>query len=173
VLQHFRHLGPDIISFDLKSQGLQVLNDLDIGWVVLDRYKMPGGEERSYTEAAASEIFGSQEPLFEDERITAYQVLPADSARPYLILGAGWGPLDDVTRTRAFPDSADLIVRAPNAGAANLHVELAADSGPLEAVGKPGSTIIPLQLQLGDNIVTLRASTPGVPVLVKELALTP
>ena len=101
VLQHFRHLGPDIIRFDLAAQGLQVLNDLDVGWVVLDRYKMPGGDERSYTEAAAAEIFGDRPALFEDERITAYEVPATDSPAPYLILGEGWGPLDDDAAQRA------------------------------------------------------------------------
>ncbi len=60
VLQHFRRLGPDIVSLDLVSQGAGVLRDLGVGWVVLDRYKMPGGEERAYTEAAAAQIFGGR-----------------------------------------------------------------------------------------------------------------
>ncbi len=47
VLQHFRHLGPDIIAFDLAAQGQQVLADLGVRWVTLDRYKMPGGRERA------------------------------------------------------------------------------------------------------------------------------
>ena len=46
VLQHFRHLEPDIIAFDLAAQGRQVLTDLGVRWVVLDRYKMPGGHDR-------------------------------------------------------------------------------------------------------------------------------
>ena len=65
VLQHFRHLGPDIIAFDLAAQGQQVLADLGVRWVTLDRYKMPGGREREYTEAAAQAIFGepSRRPI--------------------------------------------------------------------------------------------------------------
>ena len=47
VLQHFRHLGPDILAFDLAAQGQQVLADLGVRWVTLDRYKMPGGESAS------------------------------------------------------------------------------------------------------------------------------
>ena len=76
VLQHFRHLGPDIIVFDLAAQGQQVLADLGVRWVTLDRYKMPGGEEREYTDAAAQAIFGSQPPVYQDERLTAYEVTP-------------------------------------------------------------------------------------------------
>ncbi len=59
VLQHFRHLGPDIITFDLAAQGQQVLADLGVRWVTLDRYKMPGGRERAYTESTAQAIFGT------------------------------------------------------------------------------------------------------------------
>ena len=176
VLQHFRHLGPDIIRFDLATQGLQVLNDLDVGWVVLDRYKMPGGDERSYTEAAAAEIFGDRPALFEDERITAYAVPATDSPAPYLILGVGWGALDDEAQTRAFTDSAEVIIRAPGAAAASLIVSLADRSGTLEATDAAdvaGAYVIPLELQAGDNIVTLRATQPGQEVIVKELALTP
>ncbi|MBP9074808.1 MAG: hypothetical protein KBG20_21040, partial [Caldilineaceae bacterium] len=50
-LQHLRHLGPDILTIDPDQLGqvsLTVLSDLGVGWVVLDRYKMPGGLERTY-----------------------------------------------------------------------------------------------------------------------------
>lgn len=94
VLSHFRWLGPDIHTrrFDLSQQGIQVLNDLNVGWVVLDRYKMPGGTERELTEAYAQAIFGHQLPLYQDERLTVYRVPPASQRWPYLILGTGWPP---------------------------------------------------------------------------------
>ena len=171
VLQHFRHLGPDIIAFDLASQGLQVLNDLGVGWVVLDRYKMPGGEERSYTEAAAAEIFDDTPPAYTDDRITAYVVPPAEPVGPYLLLGEGWGPLDTTAQARSFSGSAAVIVRAPNAGKARLHISLA--DGVLDAPVESGVYVIPLELQAGGNIVTLRAGSPGQSVIVTELALTP
>ena len=98
VLQHFRHLGPDIIAFDLAAQGRQVLADLGVRWVTLDRYKMPGGRERAYTEAAAQAIFGSQQPVYQDERLTAYEVKPPETAVPYLMLGTGWQPYDPQQR---------------------------------------------------------------------------
>ena len=59
VLQHFRHLGPDIVAFDMAAQGQQVLHDLGVRWLVLDRYEMPGGRERAYNEETARQIFGS------------------------------------------------------------------------------------------------------------------
>jgi hypothetical protein len=171
VLQHFRHLGPDIIAFDLAPQGLQVLNDLGVGWVVLDRYKMPGGTERSYTEAAAAEIFHDVKPTYEDDRITAYIVPPAEPVGPYLVLGEGWGPLDTSARARSFSGSAEVIIRTPNAGEARLHISLA--GGALDAPVESGVYVIPLALRAGSNIVTLRARSPGQSVIVTELALTP
>jgi hypothetical protein len=95
VLQHFRHLGPDIIAVDPAQVASTVFTDLNIGTVVLDRYKMPGGEERAYTEELAAAIFAGQTPVFEDERITVYKVTPTEEAQPYLMLGAlDWGPLE-------------------------------------------------------------------------------
>ena len=74
VLQHFRHLGDDIIAVDPAAIAPTVLADLGVGTVVLDRYKMPGGLEREYTEALAERIFGGQEPVYADDRITVYRV---------------------------------------------------------------------------------------------------
>ncbi len=92
VLSHFWFLGPDIHTqqFDLAAQGVQVLHDLGVRWVVLDRYKMPGGPEREVTDAYAQTIFAGQAPLFQDERITVYAVPEPAVRGPYLILGTGW-----------------------------------------------------------------------------------
>ena len=133
VLQHFRHLGPDIIAFDLAAQGQQVLADLGVRWVTLDRYKMPGGREREYTEAAAQAIFGSQPPAYQDERLTVYEVTPSGATEPYLILGAGWEPYDPASATRSFTGSAPLIVHAAVPGEATVRVSLAPGSAELDA----------------------------------------
>lgn len=93
VLQHFRHLGSDILDVDPVALGPTVLADLGVGWVVADRYKMPGGLEREYTSALAEAIFAGQAPLYTDDRITAWRVTPVDAPQSYLLLGAlGWGP---------------------------------------------------------------------------------
>jgi hypothetical protein len=109
LLQHFRHLGDDIIAGDPVAVAPTVLADLGVGTVVLDRYKMPGGVEREYTELLAQRVFAGQTPEYEDERITVYRVmglptgLPDGSAgadgadgggaQPYLRLGPrNWGP---------------------------------------------------------------------------------
>ena len=95
VLQHFRHLGDDIIAGDPAAVAPTVFADLGVGTVVLDRYKMPGGLEREYTEGLASRIFAGQDPIYADDRITVYRVpaaIPAP-AQPYLELGPrNWGP---------------------------------------------------------------------------------
>jgi hypothetical protein len=94
VLQHLRHLGPDILAVDPVEVGQTVFHDLGIRWIVLDRYKMPGGLERSYTTELAEAIFAGQAPRYEDERITVYHVQPPEVPRAYPLLGAtGWGSL--------------------------------------------------------------------------------
>ena len=94
-LQHLRHLGPDILASDPADVGMTVLADLGVEFVVLDRYKMPGGEERAVTEALAEAVFAGHVPVYADERVTAYRVAPGD-AQPYIVLGAeNWGPLEE------------------------------------------------------------------------------
>lgn len=103
VLQQLRHLGPDIVAVDPVEVGLTLFEVLNIDYVVLDRYKMPGGPEREYTEALARAIFGNRAPLFEDERLTVYQTPDAAEARPYLVLGPlNWGPLQSDASGRHF-----------------------------------------------------------------------
>ena len=94
LLQQLRHLGPDIIALDPVTVGPTVLQDLGIGIVIQDRYKMPGGLEREYTEAVANALFADQPPLFADERITVHRVIAPPTPQPYLALGTlNWGPL--------------------------------------------------------------------------------
>jgi len=95
VLQHFRHLGSDILAVDPVQVGRTVLTDLGIDLVIQDRYKMPGGLERSYTEELANAIFADEPPLYVDDRITVHRVQPPITPTPYLVLGAfNWGPLE-------------------------------------------------------------------------------
>ena len=69
-----------------------VLADLGIGTVVLDRYKMPGGDERIYTEQLAQTIFTNTTPAYADDRITVYKTTSVTAPQPYLRLGAAnWG----------------------------------------------------------------------------------
>ncbi len=173
VLQHFRHLEPDIIAFDLAAQGRQVLSDLGVRWVVLDRYKMPGGREREYTEAAAAEIFGGQAPAYGDDRVTAYEVGDVGTPAPYLLLGVGWEPFDATTRTRAFTGAAPVLIQAPTAGQATLRVTLAPASGGLDASRIGEDYVISVAVQPGTNTVMLRGLDPSQQVIVARLALEP
>jgi hypothetical protein len=173
VLQHFRHLGPDIVAFDLAAQGQQVLADLGVRWVTLDRYKMPGGREREYTEAAAQAIFGEQQPVYQDERLTVYEVTPPAAAAPYLILGAGWEPYDPQSATRSFTGSAPLIVHAAAPGATTVRVTLAPGSAALDAPRRGADYVIQAPLQPGENTIALRARQSGSRVQVASLALEP
>ncbi|MCB9161487.1 MAG: hypothetical protein H6644_16865 [Caldilineaceae bacterium] len=102
LLQHLRHLGPDIIDADVGAVGMTVLDDLGVEYVVLDRYKMPGGDERDVTEALAAAVFAGHEPVYGDERLTVYRVQTPPAPVAYPVLGAtGWGPLEVEETTRA------------------------------------------------------------------------
>jgi hypothetical protein len=171
VLQHFRHLGPDIIEFDLASQGKQVLADLGVRWVVLDRFQMPSGDERAYTDAAVAEIFRNQAPLYQDDRITVYEVSTSNSSEPYLILGDGWEPFDVETATRSFQGTATLTIRSPVGGDMTLLVTPAPGSALLDLPESGARYALDLHLQQGDNTVTLRTSRPEQIATVTSVAL--
>jgi hypothetical protein len=87
----------------------------------LDRYKMPGGEEREYTETLAGALFAGVTPEFADDRLTVYAVSPPQSPHPYLELGPlNWGPLTEQNnvRYRAIRDgAAQLWLRHAERGA--------------------------------------------------------
>lgn len=179
VLLFFRHLGPDIIAFDLAGQGKQALNDLGVRWVVLDRYQMPenpGNPERStraITTAAAAQIFGQQTPVYEDDRLTVYEAPGEALTAPYLILGAGWAPFDRQRHTRAFTGDASVIVRAPAAGQVTLRIGLAPGSAPLDLPQGGEGYVVQIPVQPGDNPVRLRARDPGGRVEVESLSVGP
>src|SRR5690606_19629529 len=81
-----------ILADDPVRAGMTVLHDLGVGLVVLDRYKMPGGLEREFTEQLADAIFADATPFYVDERITVYEVQTPSQPTPYLLLGElNWG----------------------------------------------------------------------------------
>ncbi|MGQ9491426.1 MAG: hypothetical protein ACUVS6_12125 [Anaerolineae bacterium] len=172
VLQHFRHLGPDVIVFDLARQGQGALADLDVRWVVLDRYKMPGGPERAITEAYAAAIFNGQAPVYADERLTVYEVQSAVPAGPYPTLGVGWEPFDRATGTRAFTGQAPLVVRAPAPGQVTLRIKLAPGSAALDLPQSEGTYVVRLPVTAGVTEVTLRAAEPRARVVINRIELS-
>ncbi len=176
VFSHFWFLGEDINTrdFDLRRQGIQILHDLlGVRWVVLDRYKMPGGPEREITETLAGQIFGDQQPLYSDDRITVYEVGEPAERGPFIVLGTDWQPRQ-VNETgaiwRVLPtgDTASFDVFNPSGEAVTLSIDAAAASGgtlrlldaddaelaawPLDAnnltFAVPGATVYPAQMQL-------------------------
>ncbi len=76
VLRYFRRLEADP-GFDMARDGEMALAELGVRWVVLDRYQMPGGKEREVTDAGARMIFGDRKPVYEDDRLTVYEVTEA------------------------------------------------------------------------------------------------
>jgi hypothetical protein len=178
VLQHFRRLGPDIVEIDLEQQGQQVLEDMGVRWVVLDRYKMPGGPEREVTEALAQEIFAGQAPAFEDDRLTVYEVTPGAGAGPYVALGEGWGPFDVETRSRevlgsaAAPNSATVLVLSPGAYPATLVVTVAPGSSAGSRPANGDTYEVRLALQPGINALTID-SPPGERTVISGLRIEP
>jgi len=171
VLQHFRHLGPDVIAFDLARQGQGALADLNVRWVVLDRYKMPGGPEREVTEAYAAAIFRDQAPAYADERLTVYEVQPAGLAGPYLVLGVGWEPFDRAAATRAFTGQAPLLVHAPAPSQGTLRISVAPGSAALDLPLEGGAHVLRLALAAGVTEAPLRAASPEARVVVSRIEL--
>lgn len=153
VLQNLRVLGDDIIKADLAAVGKTVLSDLGISIVTLDRYKMPGGDEREATEEIAAQVFGDDTPIYEDERLTAYAVTAPETPAPYLALGeVNWGPRhyganERVIRRELGEGNARVIaLHAPQNAAVEIHYLSAT---PLQVFAKDG---------------TLRSTYPEAPV---------
>jgi hypothetical protein len=174
VLQHFRHLGPDIVDIDPVAAGATILTDLEVGFVVLDRYKMPGGLEREYTEQLAANIFAGRMPIFSDERITVYRVTPPAQPAPYLVLGpTNWGALQQPPDAPAFrqigaapaqvsihhaPVGVQLRVRYRTAATSGITVT-AADGGIL--------AVLPPAPERGDASLAL-GSSPVISVMTDD-----
>ncbi|HNS04136.1 MAG TPA: hypothetical protein PKM78_17330 [Anaerolineae bacterium] len=176
VLSHFWFLGPDIQTqdFDLAAQGVQVLHDLGVRWVVLDRYKMPGGPERAVTDAAAQAIFAGRTPLYEDERITVYAVPEPAQRGPYLILGANWQPRQSdeagqVWRTLPAGEKAGLEIVNPAGEPLDLTIT-ATGGGVLSLLDDHGQALASWQLDRGEG--GAETWTTRIPPGVQSLWLT-
>jgi hypothetical protein len=181
LLQHWRHLGPDIIEVDPVQVGLSVLYDLGVTTVVLDRYKMPGGEERTYTEGLAAALFADIAPSYSDERITVYAVPSPSRLQPYLALGpVGWGPLveSDGVRYRTVSDEATLLLHHAERGAQVMIDYIGDGAGEVRSAdgtvwmlpAAPEGGTITIELPPGIDQVTLISPTGE--VRVTRIALT-
>jgi hypothetical protein len=184
VLQHFRHLGPDIIAGDPAAVASAVLSDLDVGTVVLDRYKMPGGQERAYTEQLAAQIFAGQTPIYNDERLTVYRVGNTTEPVPYLQLGPiNWGPYQnaegtparllaggpaaiDIMHAEKLPQNAHLRIRYTSPDGVSVQM-LAADGTTQLAVLGPAPRGAVATIPLSKLLTAKAGSLPAV-VLVPQ-----
>ncbi len=187
VLQALRVLGPDILDVDLARVGPSVLSWLDVEWVVLDFYKMPGDRERAPTVAIAEGLFANTPPAYEDERLRVYHVTPPAAPEPFVVLGEGWGERTtaggDVWRVPA-PTATLQIVHGATAAALQMTI-----SGPygtmLRIVGPDGEVVSQIALDApwqtitapltltGDAILTLQHDAPVGAVRVARLELLP
>lgn len=177
VLQNFRHLGPDIVESNPAQVGRTVLQDLGVGAVVLDRYKMPGGPEREYTEALATAIFAGAPPDYQDDRVTVYRTAVVDAPEPYVVLGPeGWGPLTTaegappgraigpqpaVIEVRHAAPATQLRLRYRTPAGTGITLTGAGDGSPVQLAPAPaGAEIViplaPYALTGGDPLTTHR-----------------
>ena len=185
VLQGLRALGPDVLDVDLTQVGPSVLSWLDVDFVVLDFFKMPGERERTPTAAMAEAIFAHDAPVFEDERLRVYQVTRPQEPEPFLVLGEGWGERmsegDQVWREVASAATLHLI---QGASVAALHISVSGPEGAILRVSGPDGNLLgqallastwqtmTISLALtGDAVVTLQHAAAG-GVRVQRLALT-
>jgi hypothetical protein len=157
-----------------------VLNDLDVGYVIVHKTDLPPGEYRETTVALADEIFAGWPVVVNDDWLKVFQVPPVVAARPYLVLEEGWAPRqwrdDGPARTLAGP-VAGLLARLPGPGMVRLELEVYGTNGlaSLEVdlgdralgnyvVGQEAMTItVPaLSLPAGESCIQLRTdSAPG------------
>ncbi|MCX7852362.1 MAG: hypothetical protein N2383_06215 [Caldilineales bacterium] len=179
VLSDFRHGGPDINAVDVARYAAAVFAFADIRWVVVDRYQMPGGEERRHTEALVRAIFAGHNPVYEDERITVYETRPPSEPLPFIELGYDWGPRQPgpVRRLRR---EATFIVHSPATAAYDLVVSPAGvDLLLYDQTGQPVPPVagaahrFPLALQPGANRFRLQAPAGDVLIARLELDLRP
>jgi len=144
VLQHFRHLAPDIIAQDLAKVGASVLDYLEVGYVVLDAYKMPPGPEREGTLALAKQLFGDQTPFYHDERLTVYAVSRPMERHPFLILAPDWGARqeEDGQVARRVYGVAGLSCIAPESATLRLGIVASSPEGTRELSFVGGGKIL-------------------------------
>ncbi|MCC6455058.1 MAG: hypothetical protein IT328_08960 [Caldilineaceae bacterium] len=183
LLQHWRHLGADILAVDPVQVGMTVLSDLGVHIVVLDRYKMPGGDERSYTEGLAGALFADTPATFADDRLTVYAVTPPADPQPYLELGPlYWGPLvvDEDSRYRTVGDGpADLLLRHAARGVQVMieywseadAVVTSVDGSSWHLAAAPEGATLSVALPPGVDRLTFRAPAGQVRVTQLGLAL--
>ena len=144
--------------------------------MAIDRYQMPGGEERDVTDALAGAIFQGRSPVYQDDRLSVYETWAPDPPLPFIELGADWGARQPGP-LRLVEDAATVVIHSPDGNPRSLIV-LPASSIPYRLVDASGQQVgassgaearLPLTLQPGPNTFTLETDHPG--LLIHELRL--
>ncbi len=180
VINRFRYLQEDINRVeDVAAWAPTLFEFMDIQWVVLDRYKMPPGETRDYTESLAQVIFVDQKPVYQDERLSVFETTPPSTRRPFVEIGWDFGPLEPGPK-RAVDPTATITLHVPQPGPYTLtihpvpdrHVPWQLEDATGQIVGRSerGATqSIPLNLQETTTSWTLRALAPNLQIQLIEL----
>ncbi len=172
VINRFRHLAEDINRVDDPAAWTPtIFQFMDIRWVVLDRYKMPPGPTRDYTESLAQTIFQGQTPIHQDDRLTVYEAPPPpQTPRPFVEIGWDFGPLRPGP-ARAVNETAFFVLHVPQPGDYALTIAPAAgseaawqvedDAGrvALRARGEPATAVVRLDAPSARFVI--RALEPG------------
>ncbi len=160
VINRFRHLQEDINRVDdVAMWAPTIFEFMDIQWVVLDRYKMPPGQTRDYTEALAQAIFANQSPAYQDERLTVFETTPPTTRLPFVEIGWDFGPLQPGPM-RTVEQTATIILHAPHPGTYQVTI------APVE------TNRVPWQLEDHSGQIYLRSEDGGPRTLVANLAQT-
>ena len=182
VISDFRHLGPDINAVDAPSHAPTIFEFMDIDWVVVDRYKMPGGDStREHTDALVQDIFNGRTPVYEDERLTVYETWEPDARLPFIEIGYDWGPLQPGPQRQVL-GSATIIIHSPDGAPQTLIITPAAgnaipfwledENGRVTGKSSGDTLNISLNLHPGANRFILKADGPGLTIQTISLAKT-
>lgn len=157
VLQHWRNLGPDIITQPLDLIAPTIFYDFNLRYIVLDYWQMPPGPEREGTERWLAAALPGALPIYDDGRLKVYQSPPKTETQPYLSLGEGWGGRDvsdEGIVSRNFVaggDRPELFLHHPQGRSLKLELVAAGNS--------PQTTV--LKLQAGREVVATIELRPG------------
>jgi hypothetical protein len=134
VFQHWRYLGPDIIDQPLEQIAPTIFFDFNLRYIVLDYWQMPPGPEREGTERwVTAALPAGYPPIYDDGRLKVYQSPAKTETRPYLTLGDGWGPRQDLGNgliIRTLSDQArpaELFLHHPQNRPYSLEITAASD----------------------------------------------
>ena len=170
-LQELRRPGmPHVAEGNPGDVGLSVLDAFGIRCVVIDLYQMPAEDQRRVTLAIVEQTFGSQQPVYRDERLIAYRVDKQVAAVPFVRLGRGWAEelVVDGEARRQFHGDAEVVVHSPAERDVDLLLKLDSDDecavtimmdgnpvGTYDIVGGVAELDIPLRVVQGDNTIVL------------------